>query len=344
MSGSVTGTDIIEQAYKLNISFETHQSKKDRKGLVARQPSSTRQERQQHKEKIRKFLNIRFSTAVPEETFVPEAKTSSTFTKITFSLKTPSGDLQTYTIYNLGCKIICVNDQQKAVKFTTSEILDLFIPEMLSKIFKGDRIEYYNYPEFSSNPDFKRHEPDEFWDRWEQKSPSSWEIYKQIIHPAMASAAIQILNLIAVSLRPVVLELGGGCGSLAHKIIDGFGKELEYTLLEYNDRQIIKARNLLGAKACIVKSDIVADEIYYEKSVDFALASGVLTSVVLKDKAAAAKVLKKIVAVLKPDGYLLLSGHGDSFFEASDFEESGFKVINTSLPGLQLYFYILQKK
>lgn len=156
----------------------------------------------------------------------------------------------------------------------------------------------------------------------------------------------------------MILELGGGDGRLAKIILRNYKKEAAYTLLEYNDKALSEAKEnlkkpLKNQIAQVVKTDIVEDSIFYldenktepiqEETVDIVLGSGILTVVSLKDKDAALSVLQKVYRYLKPDGYLVLSGHAYSFLNSKDFIDTGFEVINTSLPKFHREFYVVKK-
>ena len=100
-----------------------------------------------------------------------------------------------------------------------------------------------------------------------------------------------------------------------------------------------------------IHADVVEDAEYYTEedtllkanSVDLILGSGALTTSVLDDKAAAIKVLEKCHRYLKPDGFLVLAGHGYSLVNSSDFTKLGFRLVNATLARYTRSFYIVQK-
>lgn len=362
---------------KSDIKYRSDESKLNDKQLVARQNASTKLARQEGKAFVRDFLDSKFETypltPANQKMELDEIWTENKniTSRISFSIRGEDGVFHTYDIYalkNVNVKVkgqehnypflsICVKDNQAAVPFLRGDIVTGNDKELLSKIFKGNRFEVYDYPENNSS---LKHADSTFWDNWvniEWKDVDAWEEYTQIIHPAMAEAAFRVLANSPDSTPPKILEIGGGVGRLAERVLEALNKSNrspEYVMLEFNEQEIRTARNLLGKGANVVKTDIVADETYYkdeartepidENSMDLVLGSGILTSVVLKDKEAALNALSKVQKYIKPGGYLILSGHAPSFLDSNDFKSQGFEVINSGLPESgRIPLYILRK-
>ncbi len=204
---------------------------------------------------------------------------------------------------------------------------------VLSSLFNGNRLEIVNleptYPE-----------PNEFWDEWMEDYPIG-EDYEKIWHPAMAKACLHVLQHIPAA-KPQILEICGGYGLLADKILHTSPIPLDYILLELNEIALSKAQDNLGNRANLVRIDVVDNPFPAEDdSIDLVIGCGALTTSVLADKNEATEVLKKIECCLKPGGYLILAGHGDSLLHREDFTH--FTILNTSLPGYRKEFYLLQK-
>lgn len=217
-----------------------------------------------------------------------------------------------------------------------------YLSKCIPGFLNGNCFEIYRSKPFTKKKD-------KFWDNWEMHTLNARRQYQEIYHPLLLETALHVLNK---TQSPAILEVGGGTGRLAEKIITHYPHKNNYTLLEFNDSSIEKAKERLGPKAEVVKTDIVNDPEYFkdssktlpilEATIDLALASGVLTAVVLGDKSEALKVLTRIHKYLKQGGYLIMAGHADSLLASEDFE--GFDIINTGLPYLLRSFYIIKKR
>lgn len=209
-----------------------------------------------------------------------------------------------------------------------------FTLPVLTSLFKGNRLEIVNLE--PAHP-----ESIEFWDEWMEDYPVGEE-YEKIWHPAMAKACLHVLQHIPAA-KPQILEICGGYGLLADKILSASPIPLDYTLLELNQTALGKAQDNLGKRALLVQTDVVDDPFpVKEESIDLVIGCGALTTCVLTDKNEAMEVLKKIERCLKPGGYLILAGHGNSLLHREDFAR--LTVLNTSLPGHCKEFYLVQKQ
>ena len=216
----------------------------------------------------------------------------------------------------------------------------------LSQIFNGNEIEHISF-------DFSKKEGNVFWNNWVEQSQIAWEEYRNTIHPAISEVAIKILS--QVSSTPTILEIGGGEGQLAEGILRKISRTVHYIFLEMNKVAVERARLTLSQYPVTVVEGDVLEKVDYcndsaklnaieKKSVDLVIGSGILTDVVLKNPEEGLKVLSNVAPLVKPGGYIILSGHAKPLVTANDLEQWGFKVLNKTLPGWGRHFYVARKR
>lgn len=224
------------------------------------------------------------------------------------------------------------NDQVRVKLGREKQMLN---EKLLSYFLQGNRFERVT----TGNEYQMRTKSAEFWNNWEATENRC--AYQNMLHPMICQAVLTLLQSKDWPTFPVVLDVGGGTGSLAYQILQ-MGK-LDYTLLENNAVELQQAKQLLGDKA--IATDIVKDDFpVSQETVDIAIASGILTKNVLKDRDQALSAFKKIAASIKPGGFFLMTGLADSYIDGNDLEKAGFEVINTTLPQSLKQFYIARKK
>jgi hypothetical protein len=224
----------------------------------------------------------------------------------------------------------------------------LLLVKRLELFLDGDEVEYTG----PGGDKSEQHLDDLYWaHNW--KVSGVLNLYNDLVHPLLATTTVNILRLLGQRERRTIVEICGGDGALARSILDSAPCKVDYLLLEQNQASIVKARSLLGSAARVIKTDIVNSRKYFidperkvalkPASVDIFVGSGALTERVLPSEQAALSALEKIHYYLRPNGFLLLSGLAPSLLNSRHFIQSGFSVINSSVPMKRKEFYILQK-
>jgi hypothetical protein len=250
-----------------------------------------------------------------------------------------------YKDYPFVTPFVIVNQQGYIVKLNRQEQF-LFRRRVLRHLFDGHKLEDVFFRKQAKMPK-------KFWDDWHETTDAGNE-YQRLIHPVMTQTVCTILQEMTTTKPPLVLEICGGQGELAERILQQAKRKVCYILAENNNSALNTARKrLAGRGISIVNVDIINDSEYFldadkrkpikPGSVDIALGSGALTTSVLKDKREALMALQKLVRYLKRGGYLVLSGHGSSLLEGIDFVNHDLQVINRSIPLYDRNLYILRK-
>lgn len=338
------------------------QNKLGNKRFVVRQPEAIQKWRHEMKALLRQYLSLKF----PEEG-VEEMKEDDR--------KPPSNDLEADGVFELRFKIKTNRTSSwyvlnqfdrltfgKKVAPLSSEEQLIFQKSLLARIFQGSHLEYVVQNKVEKKPD-------SFWSGWKTSMgdangllyylplraqeiiyqvgsyffPTSpaWSQYRNLIHPALQIAALEVLKNCPTE-RPNVVEICGGEGELGMAIVEKFQKPMNYYLLEYNDLSLQAARKHM-ASIIPIKTDVTNDRDYFTDikkeqpmqngSIDLIVGSGALTVCVLENKEAAFAVAKKCHELLKPKGKMILAGHSHCHLTSKDFESLGFQVINTSFVG-----------
>ncbi|MBS0634405.1 MAG: class I SAM-dependent methyltransferase [Verrucomicrobia bacterium] len=332
-------------------------------GLTAKHPENTKIFREKIKNLLVEYLKIKFESS-------QQADTTVDFSEIVhFSLKRHSYQLQLHYGMIPSKRDRIVDAQGRAILLDQDEEQGPYFAALLSLVVNGNKLEVRKEGEIRHN--IKKENL--FWDGWYTQlgdnsalfqcfpdwikvaivrvlkavvpvSPP-WHEYRSLIHPIIKTAALQILDR---SNEATVVELCGGNGILAREILSDYKKPISYHLLEQNRVSLELARQNLRShsSAHIVPTDVVHDEAYSNlaaNSVDLVIGSGALTTCVLEGKDEAITVLKKCHTYLKPGGFCLLAGHGDSLVNSDDFQALGFTLHNKHLVGYIRSFYIAQK-
>jgi hypothetical protein len=248
----------------------------------------------------------------------------------------------------------------------------LFQRGLLIRIFNGSQLENISF----RIPEKK---PDSFWSGWKTSmgafneviaylpfsfqhgiytigeffsyTSPPWKEYEQIIHPALTEVSLELLKD-CTETCPNIVEICGGEGDLAIKIAKNHPNQMNYYLLEYNDRSLYQAKKRIlnemqedNKKIIPIKTDVTNSNDYFvdvekqnpmnSNSIDFIIGSGALTGCVLDSKQTALEVAQKCYNLLKLGGKLILAGHAHSLLNSEDFIQLGFKIINSFLVGVQ---------
>lgn len=141
-----------------------------------------------------------------------------------------------------------------------------------------------------------------------------------------------------------ILELCGGDGGLASKILDETTPR-SYTLIDYNEDILKIAKSeLAGKKARIVTCDLSITPLknVVEGPFDIIMGSGALTIGVVSEETATS-VLAQTLSLLKEGGYLVLSGLQGAWINRETLENYGFKVFNTFCLQSRKHLYVAQR-
>ncbi|HSX25602.1 MAG TPA: class I SAM-dependent methyltransferase, partial [Chlamydiales bacterium] len=172
---------------------------------------------------------------------------------------------------------------------------------------------------------------DELWDTDWKKIGANGKAYQEQVYPLLQTYAREFLS----SGKKRVLEVGGGDGELAEKILDKHEENIsDYYLLDLSEESCKKAKDRLPEKAHVHQRTITANytDLVQPGSIDLVIGCGALTEGVLLDKFAAKAALEQICKVLKRGGVLLLSGKTRQWLNSKDLEKAGFSVKNKIIP------------
>jgi len=345
----------FQQQKASQVTYQANLSKKETAKLIARLPLEQRQQRREIKTVLHETIHWLFLTKASSPLPFPQHCTRITH----FHLPPlyPIEGVKMNSFYEIRKKVgrtfLLASD--KAIELSTAE-KDIIDNSLLTHLLNGKNLEFiYNFPGTIT------HLNNTFWDNW-ISSPGEWnEVYRDIIHPTISQAALNIFSLLVQKYPATplsVVELCGGTGSLAKQLLQQASSkgitDIQYILLENNEKELAQAKKELKEykTSTVVKTDIVNDNYCSDaqgrqeivaNSVDLFLGSGALATHVLKDKDSGLQALKKIAYYLKPEGYLLLASHSAPLLYSEDFERAGFRTINCSLPGYARNLHIVQK-
>lgn len=144
-----------------------------------------------------------------------------------------------------------------------------------------------------------------------------------------------------------VLELCGGNGFLTHGLLMEIQVPIDsYTFIERNDNQFQLASRLLGKFGYVklLKVDLATCTLKdHIQPVNMVIGCGALTRSVLT-REVAQNVFLQVASLLKPGGYLLLTGWEISWIDAHQMRAAGFDVFNTyNLQG-NVHLYAARKQ
>lgn len=303
-----------------------------------------KQERQDLKKKLFQVINYLFLNSSLTENDEINRTEASSICKNIFYLKNSQQKLERYEMYvtcsefDLHC-LLKKDNQKVSLNFFEQIVV---ITRILHTIFHGNRLEVIHLSTVKEAPTAQL--PDSYWEE-----PSKHISDYESIHLVLSEMALKIANKIPT---PFLLEICGGRGGLAGKILKQMAQKCEYVLLESNPTCVQNARKTLAQKVRVIEQNVVFEDFFLDEekkqlfqpeSVDLVIGSGALNVQVLKDRDQALKVLGKIDFVLKEGGFLLLSGLTPSLLSSEDFQKYRFEVVNTSYP-LRIYpLYVLRK-
>ena len=327
------------------------------KALIARQPTEDKQIGKDLKTSLKIAIDAKIQL---DGKPIESMQMNQMLLQYRVQLKNDQRTLDTYEFYATSSynyspewyrdPIICIKNNQQCVEFSTNDVLYDFIKKkaFFGFICKGNQLEF-----FERKVTYARKAS--YWDNWWQEKCMNADVpidtYQKRIYPTITSAVFNILrklNQESGNTSPTILEIGGGNGLLAEKIVksDAYPINAHYTFLELSAPSLEHAKTLLaGHQVELFQTNLISDDSYGnlpEGCVDIAIGSGILTHQVLESQQDALIVLRKVDRYLKSGGYLVLAGLGKSLLESTDFEKEGFEVINCTVGEHQLY--IVKKK
>lgn len=308
-----------------SLSYLTRPDQPFPKQLVAVHPNNIKPAwRKNSKQILKCFLDAKFNSNLVENiSTIPHESQSI------FELKNDK-----YRVLQDSGKLI--KNDEKQVTLHRKEWV-LMKNALFSCIFKGNRFEIVKVQNKCEQYWMPQHEI-AYWNEWEVSE--NLEYYND--SDQMICNAVELILKQIENSTPVILDVGGGSGRLAEKLL--VLSPMNYTLLEKNEVEIGKAKEILGDRAAVVPTDIVLDPFCVEPgSVDIVIASGILTHTVLKDRIEALIALEKVCSSVKPGGFIILTGLSAPFITADDFTMRGFEVINKTIPLKSKQFYIARK-
>lgn len=176
-----------------------------------------------------------------------------------------------------------------------------------------------------------------FWSTNWKKACGNGTFYNDKIYPLLSAYISKIIKPHAK-----IIELCGGDGTLASQILAKH-QISKLTLVDFDPSSCEKAaKKLADLPARVIEASITTVD-YGTEPVDIVYGSGALTQYVLASKQEALKALNKVTAVLKKEGYLLLSGLTQSWVTAEDLRARGYKVLNMFDPQHLVQMYVAQK-
>lgn len=310
---------------KYSLTYLTRPDQPFPKQLVAVHPKNINPAwRKNSKQILKCFLDAKFNLSLVENiSTIPHESQSI------FELKNDK-----YRVLQDSKKLI--KNDEKQVTLHRKEWA-LMNNALFSCTFKGNRFEIVKVQNKCEQYWRPQHEI-AYWNEWEvSENLKYYNDSDQMICNAVELILKQIENS-----TPVILDVGGGSGRLAEKLL--VLSPMNYILLEKNEVEIGKAQEILGDRAAVVPTDIVLDPFCVEPgSVDIVIASGILTHTVLKDRNEALIALEKVCSSVKPGGFIILTGLSAPFITADDFTMRGFEVINKTIPLKSKQFYIARK-
>lgn len=166
--------------------------------------------------------------------------------------------------------------------------------------------------------------------------------YLTRIYPALLDYCLILLRN-----QDHVLDVCGGDGILGSFILGSSVALASYTLLERNEQQLQIAHNRLGIHDCFkpLLCDLTTTDLreHILQPLDLVIGSGALTRCVLAQDVAL-KVFDQIATLLKPGGYLLLTGLEYSWIDSERLRTAGFRVFNTFNTVGMVHLFVAQKK
>lgn len=187
---------------------------------------------------------------------------------------------------------------------------------------------------------------DKEWDNWKVNMESAADTYRTIIYPIFHRA----LQSVCPSLehrRYSIFDIGGGNGELALSLLDQCPHIESYTILERNQESVDLAaqrqkcdcafftdarKKLRVIQGDATKIDLL--ETNERKTVEVIILCGMIAKQVLSE-VDSANLLQNCKKLLKDKGFVLIASHTSGYFDSSDYERMGWKVLNKSFQYLE---------
>lgn len=348
----------LNQSLTLQQKFIHYPTKSE--NLVAKHSPQSKLLRQKQKRAIKEYLDAileagKLDSVMSDSALIAKIESNPKTERFIFQLKNEQGIFDQYEIVRTGNwfgvrgeYIVIKNKREKSLFHKN---LSVITQELLSQALNGNRLEIVNL-DIQKTITKDHHKDSNYWNDW--NTGNEWELYVQLIHPVLSDFVTTLLKNQRWNSSPVIMDLCGGTGHLANRILrENQILPIDYILLENNQAEIRLAKTLLRGSASVVQTDVVNDPIFFkdelknqpiiQESVDIAIGSGALTVSVLESKEVAREVLKKIHYCLKRGGHIVLAGFATSFIDSRDLKEFGFEVYNTQMPGQSRELYIARK-
>jgi len=198
--------------------------------------------------------------------------------------------------------------------------------------------------------------PEVVWDHWDSHDTeinNDVNTYITKIHPKIVEC-VEKIGQISPQKRLTILDIGGGRGRLAEKILEKLPEKVkEMVILDKSTSAYKAARQVVRKfpeQLKVKQMDVVEEKLTQEA--DVVILSGVLQHTVLSLSNAQA-VLINCHSILRNGGYLIIASRADAIFTAYSFEQLNLKVLNKTLsyPSTEKpersfrthSFYVLQK-
>jgi 2-polyprenyl-3-methyl-5-hydroxy-6-metoxy-1,4-benzoquinol methylase len=200
--------------------------------------------------------------------------------------------------------------------------------------------------------------PSETWDTWERSH--EYLHYENIIHPKIIDTIGKIYN-VNPQRKLNILDLGGGSGRLAEKVLQRNSGKIKKILVADKSLALLKEANIkaqrypgkmFGMHLDLNEINSLSTSKFF-KTTDLIILCGVVAHQVLTKKTAK-KVLEECLPVIKENGYIIAISLSPSLLNSEDYEAFGLKVLNKSFtfflnrgplqaPYATNDFYVLQK-
>lgn len=197
----------------------------------------------------------------------------------------------------------------------------------------------------------------ERWSCWERSYPTAFKFYLKHIYPKISCAVDQLTALRAQE-KVKILDLGGGSGRLAVKLLKNLRHRIEkINLVDGNATLIKNATRLASQGLCQIVPhhlDITATEFPPEeffRSFDIIILCGVVATQVLTQEQSL-NVIEKSFGMLRPAGHLIVTSFSTPWLRAKDYKKIApeCNILNTAFRFQEdkiwhfKGFYVIQNK
>lgn len=238
----------------------------------------------------------------------------------------PETGIPLIALQSNGCRLRKIDIQGREFEIKDERCF-YYLEQFLSYFLNGNEIEPTLLDES------KRAFDKSFWaSNWRISSTAA--VYKHLdrLICEYLSRLIASNQLYHPDESPCILELFGGKGDLAKKILDLY-TGIEYIFSEYDPVSLSEAQERLSGKPAKITSPtnaLTADyqEMLSSKLPSVIIISGGLTGCVLNNKDEAMTVLKKLYPFIKGSCKLILTGLAFPWLRREDLEKIGFRCLN----------------